>query len=198
MRFTKLLVAGVALSAIAASAAAQSALPSYKGIGTPATKEEIQAEDISVSPEGKGLPPGSGSAKEGAAIFADKCAVCHGVSGEGAQIGPALVTDKNAHDTLTTMKPVRSVASYWPYATMVWDYIHRAMPRGKSGTLAPNEVYALTAFILYKNGVIQESEVLDAKTLPKVQMPNRNGFTPAKFADIPDEKKRGCRQGICP
>jgi len=108
------------------------------------------------------------------------------------------VTDKNAHDTLTTIKPVRSVASYWPYATMVWDYIHRAMPRGKSGTLAPNEVYALTAFILYKNGIIQEGDVLDAKTLPKVQMPNRNGFTPARFSDIPDEKKRGCRQGICP
>jgi len=196
MRFSKLLAVSIALAASAA--AAQSPMPAYKGIGAPATKQEIQAEDISISPEGKGLPPGSGSAKEGAAIYIEKCAVCHGISGEGAKIGPALVTDKNAHDTLTTMKPVRSLGAYWPYATMVWDYIRRAMPRNQSGTLSPNEVYSLTAFILFKNGIIQEGDVLDAKTLPKVQMPNRNGFVPARFEEIPDEHKRGCRQGVCP
>jgi cytochrome c len=173
-------------------------MPAYKGIGTPATKQEIQAEDISVSREGKGLPPGSGSAKEGAGIYVAKCAVCHGMNGEGAKIGPALVTDKNAHESLTTMKPVRSLGAYWPYATMVWDYIHRAMPRNQGGTLTPNEVYSLTAFILYKNGIIQESDVLDAKTLPNVHMPNRDGFVPARLEDIPDEHKRGCKQGICP
>jgi cytochrome c len=196
MRFSKLLAAGVAL--IASAAAAQTPMPAYKGIGAPATKQQIQSEDISVSPEGKGLPPGSGSAKEGAAIFAEKCMVCHGPNAEGGKIGPALVSSKDAHESLTTMKPERSLGAYWPYATMVWDYIHRAMPRDKAGTLAPNEVYAVTAFILYKNRIIQETDVLDAKTLPKVQMPNRNGFVPARFADIPDEHKRGCTQGVCP
>jgi hypothetical protein len=196
MRSTRLLIAGVAL--LATGVAAQSPMPAYKGIGTPATQQEIQAQDISISPEGKGLPPGSGTAKRGAIIFAAKCAVCHGSEGEGGQIGPALVTDKNAHDSLTTMKPVRSLAAYWPYATMVWDYIHRAMPRNQAGTLVPNEVYSLTAFILYRNGIIQEGDVMDANTLPRVQMPNRNGFIPANFAEIPDEHKRGCKQGVCP
>jgi S-disulfanyl-L-cysteine oxidoreductase SoxD len=196
MRFSKLLAAGIAL--VASAAAAQTTMPAYKGIGTPATKQEIQAQDISISPEGKGLPPGSGSAKDGAAIFAEKCMVCHGPNAEGGKIGPSLVSSKDAHESLTTMKPERSLGAYWPYATMVWDYIHRAMPRNQGGTLTPSEVYALTAFILFKNGIIQEGDVLDAKTLPKVQMPNRNGFVPARFADIPDEHKRGCTQGICP
>jgi hypothetical protein len=196
MRFSKLLVVAIALTASAT--AAQTPMPAYKGIGSPATKQEIQAEDISISLEGRGLPPGSGSAKEGAGIYIQKCSVCHGPKGEGATIGPALVTDKNAHETLTTRKPVRSLGAYWPYATMVWDYINRAMPRNQSGTLSPNEVYSLTAFILFKNGIIQEGDVLDAKTLPKVQMPNRDGFVPARLEDIPDEHKRGCKQGICP
>jgi cytochrome c len=199
MQFSKTLslVGGIALMATAA-AAQQAAMPAYKGIGTLATPQQIQSEDISISREGKGLPPGNGSAKEGAGIFGEKCAVCHGGNGEGAKIGPALVTDKNAHESLTTMKPVRSLAAYWPYATMVWDYIYRAMPRNQGGTLAPNEVYALTAFILYKNGIIQEGDVLDQKTLPNVHMPNRDGFIPARLEDIPDEHKRGCKQGICP
>jgi S-disulfanyl-L-cysteine oxidoreductase SoxD len=196
MRFSKLLAAGMALFATAA--AAQTPMPAYKGIGSPATKQEIQGEDISISPEGKGLPPGSGSSKEGAGIFAEKCMVCHGPNAEGGKIGPSLVSSKDAHESLTTMKPERSLGAYWPYATMVWDYIHRAMPRNQGGTLTANEVYALTAFILHKNGIIEGDDVLDAKTLPKVKMPNRNGFVPARFADIPDEHKRGCKQGICP
>ena len=97
-----------------------------------------------------------------------------------------------------SLKPVRSVGGYWPYATTVWDFIRRAMPRDQSGTLTPNEVYAVTAFILAKSKIIQETDVLDAKTLPQVKMPNRNAFVPPNFADIPDEKKRGCTQGICP
>ncbi len=101
-------------------------------------------------------------------------------------------------ETLTTLRPVRSIGGYWPYATTVWDFINRAMPRGQSGTLTANEVYALTAFILAKSNIIKEDDVLDPMTLPKVQMPNRNGFVPPRFADIPDEKKRGCKQGVCP
>jgi S-disulfanyl-L-cysteine oxidoreductase SoxD len=195
MRFSSRLALGIVLLAATASLAQT---PSYTHIGRTPTKEEIQAWDISVGPDGKGLPPGQGTAKDGAPIFAAKCAACHGPNGEGAKIGPRVVGGIADTETLTTLKPVRSVGGYWPYATTVWDFINRAMPRGQSGTLTANEVYALTAFILAKSNIIKEDDVLDAKTLPKVQMPNRNGFVPARFEDIPDEKKRGCRQGVCP
>ncbi|HEV2521852.1 MAG TPA: cytochrome c [Candidatus Acidoferrales bacterium] len=195
MRFSKLLAAGIVFTT-ATVALAQT--PDYPNIGRAATKEETQAWDISIGPDGKGLPEGHGTAKEGAPIFAEKCAVCHGAQGEGGKIGPRVVGGIADTETLTTLHPTRSVGGYWPYATTVWDFIRRAMPRGQSGTLTPNEVYALTAFILFKSNIIQEGDVLDAKTLPKVQMPNRNGFVPAKFEDIPDEKKRGCKQGVCP
>lgn len=213
MRFSNLLAAGIVLLATSASLAQA---PSYRNVGRTPTKEEIQAWDIAVGPDGKGLPPGQGTAKEGAPIFAAKCAVCHGARGQGggsgiefsvnfalaegtaSLIGPRLTGGKGDLETLTTVRPVRSVGGYWPYATTVWDYIHRAMPRSQSGTLTANEVYALTAFILAKSEIIKEDDVMDAKTLPKVQMPNRNGFVPARFEDIADERKRGCRQGICP
>ena len=195
MRFSKsLIIATVVMSASAVLAQT----PTYTNVGRTPTKEEIQAWDIGIGPDGKGLPAGQGSAKEGAPIFAAKCAVCHGAEGKGAAIGPRLTGAKADFETLNTVRPVRSVGGYWPYATTVWDFINRAMPRGQSGTLTPNEVYAVTAFILAKNDIIKEDDVLDAKSLPKVQMPNRNGFVPAKFSDIPDEKKRGCKQGVCP
>jgi mono/diheme cytochrome c family protein len=195
MRFSKLLNAGIVLLA---SNVALAQTPSYKNVGRTPTKEEIQAMDISIGPDGKGLPPGQGTTKEGAPIFAAKCAVCHGAAGEGGKIGTRLVGGKADLETFTTLRPAKSVGSYWPYATTVWDYINRAMPRNQAGNLTANEVYALTAFILARSGIIQESDVMDAKTLPKVQMPNRNGFVPPKFSDIADEKKRGCRQGVCP
>lgn len=195
MRSSKILSAGIFLL-VAQAALAQA--PSYSNVGRAPTKEEIQAWDISIGPDGKGLPPGQGTAKDGAPIFAAKCAVCHGANGEGGKIGPRVVGGIADTETLTTLHPVRTVGGYWPYATSVWDFIRRAMPRGDSGSLTPTEVYALTAFILAKSNIIKEDDVLDAKTLPKVQMPNRNGFVPPRFADIPDEKKRGCTQGICP
>ena len=195
MRFSNRLAFGIVLLTATASLAQT---PSYTNVGRAPTKEEIQAWDISVGPDGKGLPPGQGSAKDGAPIFAAKCAVCHGPAGEGAKIGPRLVGGTADLETLTTLRPVRSIGGYWPYATTVWDFINRAMPRGQSGTLTANEVYALTAFILAKSNIIKEDDVLDPMTLPKVQMPNRNGFVPPRFADIPDEKKRGCKQGVCP
>jgi mono/diheme cytochrome c family protein len=211
MLFSKLLASGIVLLATSASLAQA---PSYTNVGRAPTKEEIEAWDIAVGPDGKGLPPGRGTAKEGAPIFAAKCAVCHGAGGQGGGaefnvtfalaegkpvlIGTGLVGGKADLETLTTPRPVRSIGGYWPYATTVWDFIHRAMPRSQSGTLTANEVYALTAFILAKNEIIKEDDVMDAKTLPKVQMPNRNGFVPARFEDIPDERKRGCTQGLCP
>jgi mono/diheme cytochrome c family protein len=195
MRFSKVLATGIVLLT-ANAALAQT--PSYANVGRTPTKEEIQAWDIAAGPDGKGLPPGQGTAKDGAPVYAAKCAVCHGPAAEGGKIGPRLVGGKADLETLTTLRPVRSVGGYWPYATTVWDYINRAMPRNQGGTLSANETYALTAFILAKSGIIQEGDVMDAKTLPNVQMPNRNGFVPQRFEDIPDERKRGCRQGVCP
>ena len=195
MRFSRLLAVGIALLA---SRAALAQTPSYTGVGRTPTKEEIQAADISAGPDGKGLPAGQGTAKEGAPIFAAKCAVCHGENAEGAKIGPRLTGGQAEIDSLKTMKPVRTVGGYWPYATSVWDYINRAMPRNQAGTLSGNEVYALTAFILAKSSIIKEDDVMDARTLPKVQMPNRNGFVPPRYQDVVDEHKRGCKQGVCP
>jgi mono/diheme cytochrome c family protein len=195
MRYFNLIAAGLALTA---SATALAQMPSYKNVGKTPIKQEIAVWDISIGPDGKGLPAGSGIAKDGAAIYLSKCAVCHGLSAEGGPIGPQLAGSKADYETLTTLKPVKAAGDYWPYATMIWDYINRAMPRNQGGTLSANEVYALTAFILAKSNIIKEDDVMDAKTLPKVQMPNRNGFVPARFADIPDEHKRGCKQGVCP
>ena len=195
MRLFKIFSAGILLLM---SNAAMAQTPSYSKIGRTPTKEEIQAWDISIGPDGKGLPVGQGTAKDGAPVFAAKCAVCHGANGEGGKIGPRVVGGIADTETLTTLHPVRTVGGYWPYATSVWDFIRRAMPRDQSGTLTPNEVYALTAFILFKSNIIKEGDVLDQKTLPNVIMPNRNGFVPARFEDIPDEHRRGCTQGICP
>jgi len=191
MCFCKLLLP---LMALAASMAALAQGPTYN-VGRSPTKEEIRAWDISIGPDGKELPPGSGTAKQGAAIYAKKCAACHGPTGEGSQLAPHLLGGKG---TLTTLQPVRTIGSYWPFATTIWDYINRAMPQGQGGSLSANEVYALTAFVLFRNSIVGESDVIDSKSLPKVQMPNRNGFIPPKVEDIGDLQKRGCHGGHCP
>lgn len=184
----------VPMIALAASTAAWAQAPSYN-IGRSPTKEEIKVWDIAIGPDGKELPPGSGTAKQGAEIFAKKCAACHGPTAEGSQLAPRLL---GGQGTINTPQPVRTIGSYWPFATTVWDYINRAMPPGQGGSLSANEVYALTAFVLFRNNVVQESQILDAKSLPKVQMPNRNGFIPQRLEDIRDMKKRGCHGGHCP
>ena len=153
--------------------------PTY-GLGKTPSAEEISARDIGVSPDGKGLPPGSGTAKDGAPIFAQKCAACHGATGSGGP-APNLIKEKGAPTPgmpclvpCITEDNVMSLHS--PYATTIWDFINRGMPLLQERTLKPNEVYALTAFLLYKNGVIHEDEVMDAKSLPVVKMPNREGY----------------------
>ena len=195
MRFSKFFAAVIALCA---SIAALAQTPSYTNVGRTPTKQEIQAMDIAAGPDGKGLPAGQGTAKEGAPIYAAKCAVCHGANAEGAKIGPRLTGGQAEIDSLKTVQPVRTVGGYWPYATTVSDYINRAMPRNNGETLSANEVYALTAFVLAKSNIIKEDDVMDAKTLPKVQMPNRNGFVPPRYEDVVNERKRGCKQGVCP
>ena len=161
------------LMLLGGSALAQS--PTY-GVGRTPSAEEIRAWDISISPTGKELPAGRGTAKEGAPVFAQKCAVCHGATGAGG-LAPTLLKAKAEPNVdpwkLGRVLPIRS-----PYATTVWDYINRAMPLNGEGTLTADEVYALTAFLLYQNDVIPEDEVLDAQSLPKVKMPNREGFAP--------------------
>jgi cytochrome c len=142
------------------------------GLGVPASPEEVAGWDISISPDGANLPSGSGSVAQGAEIFAAQCAVCHGANGEGAT-NDRLV---GGHGTLDTTSAVKTVGSYWPYATTVFDYIRRAMPFQQPGTLSNDQVYALTAFLLEMNDIIDEDVVLNAETLPAVEMPNKDGF----------------------
>ena len=158
--------------------------PTY-GLGKTPSPEEIRAWDISISPTGKGLPPGSGTAKEGAQIFAQKCAACHGATGSGG-MAPMLIRGQSTSTSATPclapcIREGNVMAIHAPYATTIWDYINRAMPFAQEGTLKPDEVYALTAFLLYKNGVIQEDEVINAQSLPQVKMPNRDGYFPPEW-----------------
>jgi S-disulfanyl-L-cysteine oxidoreductase SoxD len=185
----------VSLVAVAACGAALAQTPNYKNVGRAPTEQEVQAMDIAIGTDGKELPPGSGTAKDGARIFKAKCEVCHGPNLEGSPMGPALM---GGNGTLTSLHPKLTVGSYWPFATTIFDYIRRAMPRYQEGSLSADEVYSLAAFVLYRNDIIKEDDVIDAKSLPKIQMPNRNGFIPQKLEEIHDPKKRGCRLGHCP
>jgi cytochrome c len=169
--------------------------PDYKNVGRTPTAQEVQALDIAIGTDGKELPPGSGNAKIGGPLFAQKCAACHGESQEGSAQAPALVGGKG---TLTSLHPKMTAGSYWPFATTIFDYIRRAMPRFQEGSLKVDEVYSLTAFILYRNDIIKEDAVIDAATLPKIKMPNRDGFIPQNLDEIHDWKKRGCKLGHCP
>jgi cytochrome c len=150
------------------------------GFGKPASEREIAGWNIDVSPNGKGLPPGSGSAAGGKPLYERHCGVCHGMKGEGK---PA---DRLAggRGTLNTDRPVMTVGSYWPYATTLYDYINRAMPFQAPQSLSPNEVYAITAYVLFLNGIVAEADVLDAARLPRVEMPNRRGFVPDPRPDL--------------
>jgi S-disulfanyl-L-cysteine oxidoreductase SoxD len=173
----------VAMLALCVVAKAQS--PTY-GVGRTPTPDEIKAWDIAIGPEGKELPPGSGTAKQGAPIFAQKCAACHGATGSEGPAPMLIKPQGEAKSSAPCLNPcIREnnlMAVHSPYATTIWDYINRGMPFRQEGTLKPDEVYALTAFILAKNGVIGEDDVLDQNTLPKIKMPNANGYA------IPDWK----------
>ena len=161
----------------AAGVAGQS--PKY-GVGRTPTEEETRALGIMVAPDGRGLPAGSGTAVEGREVFTARCAKCHGAKGDGGD-GPALV---GGQGTLATPKPKKTVGSYWPYATTVWDYVNRAMPFNQPGTLSHREVYAVVAYVLYLNDIVGEKQVVDAKSLPKVKMPNRDGFVSDPRPDV--------------
>jgi cytochrome c len=148
------------------------------GLGTPISEADVAAWDISILPDGTGLPPGSGTPQQGAAVFAAKCAVCHGEAGKGgsaaALVGGAPVTGG--------IETTKTIANFWPYATTVFDFTRRAMPWQRPRSLTSDEVYAVTAYMLSLNKIIGERDVMNAETLPKVRMPNRDGFI-ARFPD---------------
>ena len=179
-RTSILLFAALAVTSSAA-VLAQSSFDAAQGrpnLGHPVTEAEIAAWDISILPDGTGLPAGSGTPAQGATVFAAKCALCHGPEAKGgssaALVGGAPLT--NGIDTPKT------VANFWPYATTIFDFTRRAMPWLQPRTLTDAEVYALTAYILSLNKIIGEGDVMNAQTLPKVRMPNRDGFI-ARFPD---------------
>jgi mono/diheme cytochrome c family protein len=146
-------------------------------LGQPLTPADIAAWDINVLPDGTGLPPGSGTPAEGARVYSMKCAVCHGENGKGGS-NARLV----GGDPIKDMETEKTIANFWPFPTTLFDYIRRAMPWRQPRTLSNNEVYAVTAYILSLNKLIDENEAMNAQTLPKVRMPNRNGFIP-RFPD---------------
>jgi cytochrome c len=164
------------LAALAACAAGSLALAQESpGLGVPATPEQIAGWDISIGPDGAGLPAGSGTAAAGKVVYDSKCVACHGVDGAGRP-NDVLV---GGQGTLRDAAPIRTIGSYWPYATTVFDYVRRAMPYVTPHTLTPDETYALTAYLLARNGVIGDNDVMNAETLPKVVMPNRANFDSA-------------------
>jgi S-disulfanyl-L-cysteine oxidoreductase SoxD len=142
-------------------------------LGQPLSHAELAAWDINVLPDGTGLPKGSGTAAQGAPIYAQKCAACHGEQGKGG-ISAAVVGGA----PVKSMDSPKTIANFWPYATTLFDFIRRAMPFTQPRSLSDEEVYALTAYILALNKLIDERDVIDAQTLPKVKMPNRDGFIP--------------------
>jgi len=161
----------VAVAALMPGAPARAA---HYDLGQPVGPATIAPWNIDVSPDGAGLPPGSGTVAQGRQIFAARCAMCHGDAGQGG-IGDPLV---GGAGTLSSAKPKKTVGSYWPYATTLFDYIRRAMPYNAPQSLSADEVYAVSAYLLYLNKVVPEDTRLDAKTLPAVRMPNRDGFVP--------------------
>ena len=156
------------------------ALTDSPNLGKDIAPEEVAPWDISVSPDGAGLPPGSGTPKQGEAAYASKCLACHGERGAGKP-NDALV---GGIGSLAGDKPaMKTVGSFWPYATTIFDYVRRSMPYNESKTLTNDELYAVAAYILQLNGIIGENDTMNAQTLPKVRMPNRDGFVtfvPAK------------------
>jgi len=167
-----LVAAGAGLLVIATTALPCDAqLPTY-GVGRTPTAEETKAWDVTIPSDGTGLPAGSGTAALGKAIFTERCASCHGENGQDPKYG-ALVGGRG---TLNTAKPVLTIGSFWAHAPTLWSYINRAQPIDEPGSLTPEQVYAVSAYLLFLNGIIGEDDVMDARTLPQVRMPNREGF----------------------
>jgi cytochrome c len=162
-------------------------LPSrFRTIGHDATRAEIRAWDIDVNPAGNGLPQGRGTYAAGVTLFAQKCAACHGARGEGMGPYPRLIgrDPRDGFPFGQDLKYVKTVGNYWPYATTLYDYINRAMPLTAPGSLRPDEIYSITAFLLAENDIIDRNAVMDARSLPRVKMPAHDRF-------VVDDRKAG-------
>jgi S-disulfanyl-L-cysteine oxidoreductase SoxD len=179
MRTHRIVLLAATLTLINSSCAVLAAGPN---LGKPISAADLAPWDIDIEPDGAGLPAGSGTADQGASVFADQCSACHGEGGKGAATttsgapaAPPVVSDvkRNGIDDTTL-----TIANYWPYATTLFDYIRRSMPWTSPRSLTDDQVYALTAYILAQNKLIDPRQAMNAQTLPQVQMPNRNGFIP--------------------
>ena len=157
---------GIALANAAAWANASPA------IGTPPTPAQIKAWNDDIAPGGSNLPAGSGSVAQGEHVYATRCAACHGASGQGGPMDKLV----GGQGTLGTAKPVKTIGSYWPYATTVFDYVRRAMPFDRPGSLTSDDVYAVTAYLLHLNDIVPAGATMNAATLPRVHMPNHDAF----------------------
>jgi cytochrome c len=151
--------------------AGSAALAEGPNLGVPITPKEIEPWDITIMPDGTGLPPGSGTSAQGAPIYAQKCALCHGEGGKGGIAAPVAGGPPRA-----SLDGGKTIPNYWPYATTLFDFIRRAMPYSQPSSLTDQEVYAVTAYILAMNKLIGDNDTIDATTLPKVKMPNRDNF----------------------
>ena len=183
--------AGLLMVTSVATSEALAQMPTY-GVGRAPTAEEVKVWDLTIPPDGQGLPPGRGTALLGKPVYAERCASCHGENGEDPKYralaggrGPLTSAELSENlDWLLGSKPVLTIGRFWPYATSLWGYINRAQPFDEPGSLTHDQVYAVTAYLLYLNGIIGEADVLDASTLPAVKMPNRNGFVPDSRPDV--------------
>lgn len=184
-RSARLALSLTALLVLAAPAWAQGKKDMVRnyGIGHAATPEQIAGWDIDVRPDGQGAPPGHGSVKEGEKVYLDKCAACHGEFGESAGRWPQLAQGKG---TLASNDPVKTVGSYFPYLSSVFDYIRRAMPFGAAQSLSNDELYAVTAYVLNLNDIVDDKFVLSKQTWGQVKMPNQGGF----FDDDRDQAEK--------
>jgi S-disulfanyl-L-cysteine oxidoreductase SoxD len=181
--------AGAAAAMISFGSANAQGYPSNLEFGQPATEQEIAAVAIAIPADGKGLPPGKGDYAAGKQVYETACAACHGASLMGVANLPDMPAGAalrliGGRGTLTSQKPILTVESYWPYATTLFDYVRRAMPFQAPGSLTTDEIYAVSAYILGEAKIIDKSTVLDAQSLPKVQMPNRDGFIPDPRPEI--------------
>ena len=176
MSTSRLLLAGICALALTGAAYAIES----PNLGKVATPEEIASWDISADPNGDGLPPGSGTPKQGEAVYAEKCVACHGAKGAGK---PADRLVGGQGTIAGTKRAIKTIGSFWPYATSIYAYVRRAMPYNESKTLTNDELYAVTAYLLNLNGIVGDDAVMNAKTLPQVRMPNRDNFIPFKRGD---------------
>src|SRR5262245_37397746 len=153
-------------------------------VGRAPTADEVKSWDIAIGPDGRELPPGRGSVARGKVVYTEQCARCHGAT---ATEGPEMPL-AGGQGSLSSDKPLKTIGSYWPYATTLFDYINRAMPFDRPTVLSADDTYAVTGYLLQLNGIISEQDVMDAKTLTAVRMPNRDGFVPDSRPDVGHKK----------